>query len=98
METTECPSCGQETSIEHELTLFLRWLRDQDYLQNNQYKYVVKELELPDPERLELQKQNELMGELFKLREARRETDDEEELQMLEAKIEKIEEEIEYTQ
>jgi hypothetical protein len=93
METTHCTNCGEEIGIEHELTLFLRWLREEEYIQNNHYMQVVKERNLPDPERLARLKESALLQEIFELRTEIRNADDKRAVD-LEAKLEKIEEEM----
>jgi len=85
-----CPCCGEEVELDHEITRFLRWMKREDYLQNNHYLQIVEELDLPDPQRMERKKQQQLLMELFSINEALGEVDNEAREKDLEMKKEKI--------
>jgi hypothetical protein len=85
-----CPCCGEENRFDHDITRFLRWMKSEDYLQNNHYLQIVEELDLPDPGRMERKKQQQLLAVLFSINEALEDADNKDRKKDLEMKKEKI--------
>lgn len=88
--TVKCECCGEEVDISYERTRFLRWLRENNHIFNDKYRLVVKELELPDPREEERRKRQELLGKLFAINDELRTIEDEELVEKLEMKKDKI--------
>jgi transposase len=90
--TAHCERCKEETDISYELTRFLRNLKTGNYIQNNQYRRIVKEFDLPDPEKEAREKQQELLQKLFILNDEMEDVEDEELQEKMEMRKERIHE------
>jgi hypothetical protein len=89
-----CECCGQETDISYERTQFLRWLLDNNHMFKGHYIQVVNKLELPDPDRLQNKKRSEMLGKIFVINEELRDIEDEELIEKLEMKKDKLHEQL----
>lgn len=88
--TVQCECCGEEIDISYERTRFLRWMRENNHIFNGKYLQVVDELELPDPRQEERRKRRELLGKIFVINEELQDIEDEELIEKLEMKKDKL--------